>query len=118
MIDPRIRGDTWRLEYQILDYNGNPIDLSNYEIRAELRNDKKSIKKANSKVNGGSDEEIKVLDTKGNIEIIFKKEETANLEVGSYNLEIEITSPTGERTTVVREILKVEPDIITWEDKE
>jgi len=117
MIDPLYRGDTWELEYQILDHNGNPIDLTDYEIRAEIRNDKHSIKKANSKVPGGSDNEIKVLDTQGNLRITITKEETSQLEAGAYNLEIEITSPNGVRTTVVKDIINVKEDIITWESK-
>ena len=117
MIDPLYRGDTWELEFQILDHKGNPLDLTDYEIRCEIRNEKHSIKKANSKVSGGSDEEIKVLDNEGNIKIIVPKEETSQLEPGQYNLEIEITSPNGIRTTVLKNIIKVEKDIITWESR-
>ena len=117
MIDSLYRGDTWELEFQILDHNGNPIDISDYEIRAEIKNDKHSIKKANAKVSGGSDNEIKVLDTQGNLRIIVTKEETSNLEAGTYNIEIEITSPNGVRTTVLKDIINVKEDIITWESK-
>ena len=117
MIDSLYRGDTWELEYQILDHNGNPIDLTGYEIRAEISNDSTKIKKANSKVPGGSDSEIQILDNQGNIKIVVTKEETAKLSPGTYNFEIEITSPSGVRTTVVRDIIVVREDIVTWESK-
>jgi len=116
MIDPLYRGDTWELEFQILDHEGKPVDLTGYEIRAEISNEKHSIKKANSKVPGGSDDEIKV-DNQGNIKIIVTKEETAQLKEGSYNFEIEITSPQGVRTTVVKDTITVRKDLITWESK-
>jgi len=117
MIDNLYRGDTWELNFQIFDSNDNPIDLTTYSIRAELVGENKSIKKANKLVEGGSDNEIKVLDTEGNLVVIFTKEDTHSLEQGLYNFEIEITDPSGKRSTVIRDMIKVTKDIVDWENK-
>ena len=113
------RGDSWTFEFQILDYNDNPLDVTDWEIRAEITNIKnQSIKKGNSKVVGGSDSQIKILDTKGNIQINFFKTETQSIEIGEIDLEVEITlSSENKRYTVVRETYFVNKDIIRWKDK-
>ncbi len=113
------RGDTWKFEYQILDSNKNPIDVTHWEIRAEIVNkNNKSIRKANDKVSGGSVDQIKVLDNKGNIEIKFKPEETKELNHGNVTLEVEITLPSYDlKYTVVKERFFVNDDIIDWTDK-
>lgn len=118
MIKDIFRGDTWDLEYQISDKNDNFLDVTDWEIRCEIKSEKISIKKANNKVNGGSIEQIKVLDDEGNIIIFIKKEETKICNKGVYSLEIEITSSEGKRYTVVKDEIKVEEDDIRWEDKE
>jgi len=111
------RGDTLELLCNIADNENSPINLSDYEIRAELCGNGMSIKKANAKVIGGSDEEISIIDI-GKIKILFDKTETAQLEPNkTYDIEVEITSPEGKRMTVIRDKVLVKPDIIDWESK-
>jgi len=111
------RGDTLELLCNIVDSEGNPLDLSNYEIRAELYGDGVSIKKASANVTGGSNDEISIVDT-GKIKIFFDKTETGQLEPDkTYDIEVEITSPEGKRTTVIRNKILVKSDIINWESK-
>lgn len=111
------RGDTLELLCNIVDSEGNPLDLSNYEIRAELYGNGISIKKANSKVSGGNDNEISIVDI-GKIKILFDKTETEQLEPDkTYDIEVEITSPEGKRTTIIRNKILVKSDIINWESK-
>ena len=120
MLGTVYRGDSWEINIQITDSEGQVFDVSNWEIRAEISyvigSNKTSIKKANNLVNGGSVNQIKVLDNQGNIEIIVEKEETMNLEAGEHIVEVEITSSQGKRYTVVRDLLQVKHDIITWQE--
>ena len=120
MLGTVYRGDSWEINIQITDSEGQVFDVSNWEIRAEISyvigSNKTSIKKANNLVNGGSVNQIKVLDNQGNIEIIVEKEETMNLEAGEHIVEVEITSSHGKRYTVVRDLLQVRHDIITWQE--
>jgi len=113
-----IRGDTLKIIVTVKDSDGNLVDLTNYEIRAEIKGeDGISIKKANSKVSGGSDDEIKIVDT-GRIEINFDKSEMSSLNPNiTYKFEVEITSSEGVRTTIVKDLIKIKEDIITWESK-
>lgn len=111
------RGDTWELEYKILDTDGTSLDLTDWEIRCEIANKAFSIKKANNKVVGGNDTQIKVLDTIGNIKIMVTKEESTMLELAIFDLEVEITSPQGKCITIVKDTIKVIKDIITWKEK-
>jgi len=111
------RGDTWELNYLISDGDDNSLDLNSWEIRAEIKDNNKSIKKANNKVTGGSENQIIVLDAIGNIKITINKEESRQLEPGHVILEVEITSPLGKRFTVIRDSIKVLEDIINWEEK-
>jgi len=111
-----IRGDTLKIVITVRDSENNLIDLTDYEIRAEIKGDAVSIKKANSKVPGGSDDEIKIIDT-GKMEINFSSDELKNLEASNYNFEVEITSPDGVKTTIVQDLIKIKEDIITWESK-
>ncbi len=117
------RGDTWIFEYQVLDYDNNPIDVRDWEIRAEISKGEESLKKANDKVTGGHDSQIEVLDSEGNIKITFQKEDTDDLEISIYKLEVEITSiediyGNKHRFTIISETIKVIEDIIQWEDIE
>ncbi len=116
------RGDTWEFDYKITDGDDNFIsDLEDWEIRAFIYRKEHSIKKANNKVSGGSEDQIKVNDDNKNVYIIFNKNETEECLKGEYCLEIEITSPTStssgtkKRYTVVREKVFVIEDLIDWD---
>jgi len=113
-----IRGDTLKIIITVRDSDGNLVDLTNYEIRAEIKGeDGISIKKASANVSGGSSDEIDVTGT-GTIEINFSSSETSQLQVDfTYKLEVEITSPEGVKTTIVQDLINVKEDIITWESK-
>lgn len=117
------RGDTWIFEYQVLDYDNNPIDVTDWEIRAEISKGEVSLKKANKNVSGGHDSQIEVLDSQGNIKITFKKVETDDLEVGNYKFEVEITSTPDaygnkHRFTIISDTLKIVSDLIRWDTVE
>jgi len=110
-------GDTWEFEYQIVDSKKIPLDVTDWEIRAEIYKSGVSIKKANSKVVGGSNSQIAILDTNGTILITVDYSETLNLAEGIYKIEVEITSPTDKKFTVISDNINVRRDKIRWENK-
>jgi len=112
------RGDSLIITCNVRDSKGNSIDLSNYQIRAELGDGRSiSIKKANSNVIGGSDDEIHLV-SPDTFSVIFTPNDTTQLEPEQeYILEVEITSPDDIKTTIVSEIVKPKADLITWDSK-
>jgi len=113
------RGDSLIITCNVRDSKGNPVDLTDYQIRAEIGdyNNTVSIKKANSNVTGGSDDEIYLVDL-DTFNVVFTPDDTVQLEPEQeYLLEVEITSPDNVRTTVISETVKPKRDLITWESK-
>lgn len=106
------KGDTWEFEYRITDSTNKVIDLTNWEVRAGIKDSANVIKIKKNILAEGSNAELEVLDTKGNILITYNKEDTDLIAVGHIDLEIEITSNIGKRYTVVRESYNVIADII------
>jgi hypothetical protein len=117
MLGTYFQGDTLDIYYQIKDAQNVPIDLTNWQIRAEINNfGPVKIKKATKNVNGGSDDQISIIDSLGNIKITVEKEQTTDMNPGNYTIEIEITSPLGKRYTIVQDTIKIDKDIIDWEN--
>jgi len=110
------RGDTWELQYQILDSDKKPLDITHWEIRVEIYNNGISVKKATANVNGGSNDQVKVLDIQGNILITINPTNTTKFIKGIYNIEIEITSSNGKTFTVIDSKLNIKEDKIKWKD--
>ena len=106
------KGDTWEFEYRITDRDNKAIDLTTFEVKAGIKDSDGTITIKKNTLAGGSNAELEILDTKGNILITFTKENTETIAVGDIVLEIEITSNIGKRYTVVRESYKVIDDII------
>jgi uncharacterized membrane-anchored protein len=116
------RGDSVLLNYQILQDDGTPFDLTNWQIRAELTDTQKQvrIKKASSNVPGGSESQIKIVNAvNGEIQVRIESSETQNLIPNTiYNFEVEITNLSqGLKYTVVRDQFMVLEDIIDWTNK-
>lgn len=111
------RGDSWELEYEVLDQDKNPMTLTGWQIRAEVKKGTVSIKKANNLVTGGSSTEIH-LNTPSKLEVDFVTNDTKDLVPGEfYDFEVEIANDSGKKITVVKELIKILPDIITWTSK-
>lgn len=113
------KGDTIELEFQLFrdEEKKEYWNLTNHEIRFQL-DSSPAIKKATANVVGGSDEQIRILDAlKGVFLVVITKEESENLSPKDYNFEIEITTPSGARYTVLQSSLRILQDIVTWENK-
>jgi len=111
--DPFCRGDTWLIPFEVSDSDDNLIDFTYWQIRFEISGKEISIKKGNSNVPGGSNDQIRIKGM-GQIEIKVPKDETSKCNEGTYQVELEITSPDGDRFTVVTEHLQVMDDLIKW----
>ena len=115
------KGDTINQEYQLfLNKCTNQYwDLTNFAIRYELTNGTVTIKKATANVVGGSSSQIEITDAIHGIFIVkIPASESADLTIGDYDFEIEVTSLTGEKTTVGRGKIRIVDEIITWTDED
>ena len=106
------KGDTWEFEYRIKAQNGIAVNLLNYKVRAGIKDSAGVIKLKSNTSAGGSDAELKILDTKGNALITYDKEDTEVMATGVMIFEIEITSDVGKRYTVVHDSYNVIDDIV------
>lgn len=106
------RGDSWDFEYKIKDANGVDIDVTGWGIICAIQTSSEDLIEKKNSVAGGSDSEIKILDTTGRILVQFTKEETEEVALDKLTLEVEITSPQGKRYTVSQDEYKVKDTII------
>jgi hypothetical protein len=112
-----VRGDTFNVEYHVFkdDCHKTPLDLTNFQIRYELTNDKIIIKKATANVSGGNINQIEIIDAiNGIFEVKIPASETVNLVKGDYEFEIEFTSGANEITTAPRGKTRVLDELIDW----
>jgi hypothetical protein len=110
------KGDTIEMEFVL--YRNKCTheywDLTNHQIRFQL-NGPTAIKKATVNVTGGGDDQIKILDaTHGKFLIIVTKIESDTLTPNDYDYEIELTTPEGERFTILQNPIRIMQDIVTW----
>lgn len=115
-----IKGDTIELEFQLFrNKSTNEYwNLTGNDIRFQL-NSTPAIKKGSENVPGGSNEQISILDaTKGQFRVTIAKDESSELSVQDYNYEVEITTDTGARYTVLQSSLRIVEESINWEEIE
>jgi hypothetical protein len=87
------------------------VDLSDYKIHAEIFDRFYSSVKLNTEDNGGSDDEIEIIDAdKGTFVIHIEKGKTELFHLISY-LEIELINEDGKELTVYFGLIKFEDDI-------
>jgi hypothetical protein len=113
------RGDTLELEFQLFKNKSTNEywDLTDTEIRFELHQDSKSIKKATANVVGGSDNQISIIDeSKGIFLIVITSEESTLLPSADYVFEIQITTLENNRYTILHDSLRILPELISWEE--
>jgi len=115
------RGDTIEMSFQLYrDKSENEYwDLTGAQIRFELRNGAKKIKKGSVLVTGGSDEQIQIINAaQGSFIVYITKDESIELAVGTYQFEIEVTTSEGKRYTVLQDKLSIKEHYITWQNVE
>lgn len=111
-----IKGDTIELQYQLFKDKANCEywNLTSHEIRFQLNTSIK-IYKATANVSGGSSDQINITEpTQGIFVIIISPEESVEIEPGDYSYEIQVTTPDGDKYTVLQSQIRVVDESITW----
>lgn len=120
-----IKGDTIDLEFQLFkDKCTNEYwDISNHQIRFQLNTPTK-IYKATANVEGGSDDQIAILNaSQGKFLISVTHVESAEIAPGDYTYEIQITTPSlesgveGKKYTILQSTLRILDESITWDEE-
>lgn len=100
------RGDTWQRAWVIQDAAGNPVDLTGAAARLHVR-DAAGVKVMEASTGDGR---LTVQPAAGRIDLIMPKEATG-ITPGSYRFDLEVTYPTGVRTTYEQATLVVLEDM-------
>lgn len=103
------RGDSRTLRVTVTS-GGSPVDLTGYSIAFTVRPDED----ADAVITKSSADptEINITDAaNGRLEIYLQPADTENLQLRSYDYDVEITSPTGVVSTVVVGTLTILKDI-------
>lgn len=104
-----IQGDTWSFEIDYEDVDGNPINISNYNIVAEVRDKPGGSILCSSISSGNGIELIDFPNTSNKIKVTFGPNETAkfNLPRSAYQVKIVDTAD-----TLISGWLTVDPGVI------
>jgi len=91
-----IQGDTWSFEIDYEDVDGNPINISNYSIVAEVRDKPGGSILCSSISNEDGIELINFPDKNNSIRVTFQPQQTAkfNLPKSAYQVKIVDTGDT------------------------
>ena len=82
------RGDTWRIQYEFLQENGTPVDLTGCTARQSIRKENST----NSTLTITSvDGDITITPATGVVVSVFSATDTADLDVSIYYTDLEIT---------------------------
>lgn len=100
------RGDTWTRAWEIKDASGNPVDLSGATARLHVRDGQGNLVMSAST----SDGRLTIQPTAGRIDLLVPKEATV-IAPGNYRFDIEVTYPSGRRTTYEQAVLVVLEDV-------
>lgn len=113
------KGDDRTLEVTLSWPSGDPVDLTDSEIRFTVKEKTSisqanaSIKKANSKA-GGSDLQIKVISAVGGrCDIYLVQGDTETMNPGTYYWDIELVLSTGKKVTAIRSRITLKDDVTT-----
>jgi len=115
-----IKGDTIELQFQLFrDKSTNTYwDLTNHQIRFQLNSTPK-IYKATANVDGGSIDQIVLVDAaKGIFIVTLTYGESDTLNPGDYTYEIQVTTPAPDekKYTVLQSSLRILDEVINWDD--
>lgn len=113
------KGDNRTLEVTLSWPNGDPVDLTDAEIRftvkekTSLPQANASITKANQKA-GGDDSQIKVITpTGGRLDIYLVPSDTNGMNPGTYYWDIELILADGKTITAIRSRITLKDDVTT-----
>jgi len=89
------RGDSWRVTWQLLDVNNQPIDLTGSSVRLNLRDRNMGLVVSANQSNG----KISINAGTGTISLAVPYSEM-DIPLGAYIWDLEVTFSNGVRQTV------------------
>lgn len=101
-----IRGDTWQRAWEIKDASGAAVDLTGASARLHVRDALGVIQMQASTTDG----RLTLQPTAGRIDLVMPKEVTA-IPPANYRYDLEVTFPTGVRTTYEQATLVILEDL-------
>jgi hypothetical protein len=113
------KGDDRTLEVTLSWPNGDPVDLTDAEIRFTVKEKTSitqanaSIKKANEKA-GGSNLQIKTINASGGrCDIYLVPVDTESMNPGTYYWDVELILASGKKITAIRSRITLKDDVTT-----
>lgn len=82
------RGDTWRIQYEFLQEDGTPVDLTDCTARQSIRKEDETTAALTIT---SADSEITITPLTGIVVSVFTAADTADLDVAKYYTDLEIT---------------------------
>jgi|SRR5579859_1975040 len=114
---PLTRGDTIQIDYDLLDKNGSPLDLTPISVRVWFTikyylgdADQNAVAQA-TLMNGGIS--FRDVSTSGHITVTIAAANTVNVAEGTTKLyyDLQVLDSTGRVTTVEKGLFIVDPDV-------
>ncbi len=104
-----VQGDTFSIKVTYQNPNGTDINLTNYTARMDVRNEPggKILCASITTSNG-----ISISGVDGEINITFSPAQTRKFTTPSAAYQLQITSPGGQQTTVLKGYLSVSPAVV------
>jgi hypothetical protein len=102
------QGATWKLAMTYTNNNGEPIDLTNYTARMQVRLSYTSSTAVLSLTNSNG---ISLGGALGTIQLLVTATATAAIAADQYVYDLEIESTSGEVSRVVQGTLLVTPEV-------
>ena len=113
------KGDHRDLEVTLSWPDGDPVDLTDAEIRFTVKEKLKDpqsaakITKANAAA-GGSDDEIKIINAAGGrLDVYLVPADTEDIDPATYQWDIEVILSSGKKITAVRDRITLKDDVTT-----
>lgn len=98
------QGSFYRTFITVANTDGNVLDLTNYTVASQMRKSYQTSSAYNFTASISNP-------TQGRVRIELSSEQSRVIPAGKYLYDLEVTSPTGEKTRVVEGIVLINPEI-------
>jgi len=98
------QGSTFSAYVDVTDADGDALDITNYTVEGQIR-------KTYSSLNSVSFDATISNALGGTIRLILSDTQTNSMKAGRYVYDVEITSPSGEKTRVLEGQVEVTPGV-------
>lgn len=98
------QGSFYRTYVTVANTDGTPMDLTGYTAASQMRKSYQSTGAYNFTTSISNP-------TQGRVRVELSSEQSRAIPAGKYLYDLEVTSPSGERTRVVEGIVLINPEI-------